>query len=456
MKSILLIFLMSCSIALIAQNSLVINSNTNINVTGNSSIHLKDTKLTNNGSFNNPSGTVVIEGSAATSLTTIGGINPTTFYNLVINKSANDAALTQTVNISNNLNLESGKIEIANFNLFMGNNATISNINKDRYIKTNGTGMLQRKVGNSFVVFPIGKATFNPARLKNIGTIDIFNIRVEDHLLQDGTSGASLTTNVVPKTWFISENVVGGSDVTMRLIWRPVHSGSGFDANASQITHYTSGYWNDLGVEATSTADNSYSSDHKYREASNITSFSPFGVKSGSSLPVELLYFYGEKIGKQIELSWQTATELNNDYFDVEWSTNGIDFKKIGQIKGGGTTNNVQFYDFVHPNPVKGNNYYRLRQVDFDKKYEYTNTINITIEENNKIINIYPNPTTHYLNIESEDLIGETMQLFNVNGQLIKAFQHQSVHTNLSIMDIPSGTYFIKMRDQIKRLIIQR
>ncbi len=454
MKSYLLLFLIGCSFSLLGQNSFVINSGTNVNVTGNSNIHLKDAKLTNNGVFNNPSGTVVIEGSGASSVATIGGTSSTTFHNLQVNKASNDAKLLQNITVNNNLSLPSGKLEIGNHNVKMGDAATFSNINKDRYVKTNGTGTLQRKVGNSFVIFPVGKATFNPARLKNDGTVDVFSVRVIDHLYQNGTSGTSLTNNVVPKTWMISEEVVGGSDVTMRLIWRPAHNGSGFDANASQISHFTGGVWQDLGSATAATADNSFNSDHKYREANNITSFSPFGVKSGARLPVELLYFYAEKEGDDVRLDWQTATELNNSHFDVEWSVDGFNFEKIGEVAGAGTTNDVQFYDFLHETPVRGENYYRLRQVDYDGKFVYTDILSVLFDEQQSFsFNIYPNPAAHYLKIEASE--AGMMQMFDVAGRLVVE-QQLSVFENIDITQLPSGTYFIRMDNQVKKLVIQR
>ena len=117
----------------------------------------------------------------------------------------------------------------------------------------------------------------------------------------------------------------------------------------------------------------------------------------------------------------------------------------------------MQFYDFLHEKPVAGINYYRLRQVDFDGKYELTQIINITIEQYDNIaINIFPNPASHYLKIQSEALIGEIAQIFNVNGQLVKEFQHQSPITNLPITNLPSGTYFIKIGQQVKKLIIEK
>ena len=453
MKSYLLLFLIGCSFSLLGQN-IIVNNNANINVTGASSIHLKNTKWLNNGSFNAGNGTVVIEGNAATNQSTIGGTNSTTFYNLTVNKTSNDASLTQTTSVTNNLNLQSGKLEISNNDLKMGDNATFSNINQNRYINTNGTGTLQRKVGASFVAFPVGKATFNPARLKNNGTLDTFKIRVIDNFHENGTSGNLITTNVVPKTWMISENTIGGSDVTMRLVWRPIHIASGFDPNASQITHYTGGLWKDQGSVNSATADNSYNSDHKYREATSITSFSPFGVKSGAPLPVELLYFYGEKSGDKVRLDWQTATEINNSHFDVEWSRDGISFQKIGEVTGAGTTNEVQFYDFFHTTPALGENYYRLKQVDFNEKSEYTPIVLIefnTIRDTQWTI--FPNPATNYLKIETSE--GGMLQLFDISGRLLVEKQVSS-YENIDITQLPNGTYFAKIGTDVKKLVVQK
>lgn len=438
-----------------AQTELIISNSSQIKQSGGF-IVLRNTSLKNNSTFHSGSGTVIMTGNVDSTKSEISGSSSTTFFNLMINKSKNNAILRQNITISNNLNLSSGKLTLSNHDLTMGNAAQFTNINKDRYVKTNGTGSLVRQVGNTWTAFPIGNATFNPARLKNDGTIDNFSIKVKDHFLQNGTTGNAITANVIPKTWLIEEETVGGSDVSMRLVWRPLHAGGGFNTNASQITHYTGGSWQDQ-ASGTSTADNSYSSDHRYREAINITSFSPFGVKSGAALPVELLYFYAEKEGENVRLDWQTATELNNSHFEVEWSKDGVNFEKIGKITGAGTTTEVQFYDFLHINPINGENYYRLRQVDFDGKFEYTNIIQIEFQQSNiSTIEIYPNPASHYLKVESEQSIGEMIQLFNVNGQLVQEFTHQSLITNLSITDLPSGTYFIKIGTQVKKIIIQK
>jgi hypothetical protein len=98
-----------------------------------------------------------------------------------------------------------------------------------------------------------------------------------------------------------------------------------------------------------------------------------------------------------------------------------------------------------------------LKQVDFDKKMEYTNIIQITFESSkHQAIRVYPNPATDYLKIESDYLIGEMIQIFSVNGGLVQELQHESGVTTLSMLDFPVGTYFIKIGNEVKKIIITR
>lgn len=453
-----------------AQTNLKLQSGTIIKVTSDIDIVLKNTNFINNGIFNASNGTVHITGNGAATQSQIGGSSKTTFYNLTINKENNNAALGQNTTINNQLTFSSGKFIIGNYNLTMGNTATFSGQNKDRYIVTDGTGNLIRQVGNTWVAFPIGNSTFNPARLKNVGTLDNFSVRVRDNFLQNGTSGNAINSDVIPRTWLIEEETVGGSDVSMRLIWRPLHhNNNGFNTNNAAITHFTGGTWQDKNTGA-SVVDNSYNSDHRYREATNITSFSPFGVRNSNNMPVELLYFYGERENNNVQLSWQTATEINNSHFEVEWSKDGFNFapnsssvswQKIGEVQGAGTTMEPQFYGFLDDlNRIgfkdrHGSHYYRLKQIDLDGQFEYTNIIQVTIEPlNNLTINIYPNPATDYIIIDGIKK-GETIQIFNVYGQEVMTF-HQNISTQrTNISNLPSGSYFVKIGKGVKKLVIQ-
>ncbi len=93
-------------------------------------------------------------------------------------------------------------------------------------------------------------------------------------------------------------------------------------------------------------------------------------------LPVTLISFEGkQRSGSSVGLTWRTATEKDNDYFQVERSQDGRAFAAIGQVKGNGTTNVVQAYSYTDGTALAGTVYYRLKQVDYDGKFEYSKVI---------------------------------------------------------------------------------
>ncbi|MEJ8804538.1 T9SS type A sorting domain-containing protein [Pontibacter sp. H249] len=110
-------------------------------------------------------------------------------------------------------------------------------------------------------------------------------------------------------------------------------------------------------------------------------------------LAVELISFTGKATESGINLEWSTASEENNSHFDVERSTDGKSFEKIAKIEGNGNSNTVIKYSFNDTNPQFGENYYRLRQADFDGQFEYSKTIavNNIIPEEMQVM-MYPNP----------------------------------------------------------------
>ncbi len=111
-------------------------------------------------------------------------------------------------------------------------------------------------------------------------------------------------------------------------------------------------------------------------------------------LPIELVSMRVNGKGRSMELEWITSTEKNNDYFEVQHATDiNSTFKTIGTVQGGGTTLTQTGYTFVHENPVRGNNYYRLRQVDFAGKEWHSWVVNETYAGvDGTVIDVYPNP----------------------------------------------------------------
>ncbi len=171
-------------------------------------------------------------------------------------------------------------------------------------------------------------------------------------------------------------------------------------------------------------------------------------------LPVEYLYFYGKITqNNTILLSWATATEINNDYFVIEHSIDGIHFSSIGKIPGNGTSNYINEYKFSFEGNTGIVNYFRLKQVDFDGKYEYSGIIVVTAKKGNTT-QIYFNTATNTVHFSSPLPNGQLF-IHDVSGKLVftKTIKHQN---RIPVEQLSAGIYVITVHhnDQVSHLKI--
>lgn len=167
-------------------------------------------------------------------------------------------------------------------------------------------------------------------------------------------------------------------------------------------------------------------------------------------LPVEFSAFTAIPKGQASYLEWETLTESNNDYFSIERSTDAKTFSAIGQVEGKGTTYVPQAYSYLDQAAKPGINYYRLRQVDFDGQYEYSEmkTVLIPYEESN--LQVYPNPSKgrFHIQLPQNSNAGSKLQLLNSQGQMIwqmKASASSSANLTFAEEDLTPGVYFLKL-----------
>jgi len=340
--------------------------------------------------------------------------------------NANRLVLGNDVNVSTDVDLRNnGNIELGAFNLVMAPGGTIANYDASSYIITNSTGVLQQEVGGTNVIYPVGNSTYNPATLNNSGTTDNFTIRVTDQVLDAGTAGSVLTTDVVDRTWLIDETVLGGSNITMTLEWEQGDELTAFDRTTSGIAHHLSGtIWDNppAYTTATNVGGTTWS-----QTRSGFTSFSPFIVRDFEvDLPVEMLYFNAAKENAhQVQLDWATASEINNQGFEVErMLDNETSFSKIAWVDGNGTTVNTSYYELLDDNSYSGVSYYRLKQVDFDGTFAYSEIRAVEGEYRNTEIAVFPNPVDDYIHIQIKEAIQKaTIQIFDSKGALIRVFR---------------------------------
>ncbi|MCF8219336.1 MAG: T9SS type A sorting domain-containing protein [Bacteroidales bacterium] len=160
--------------------------------------------------------------------------------------------------------------------------------------------------------------------------------------------------------------------------------------------------------------------------------------------PVSLISFYAESHKKKNIISWTTASEINNDYFEIERSISGTDFKPIGIVNGHGTSNSVIDYEFRDHSPPREVVYYKLKQVDYDGTFEYFGPIAVNPAASEEKIKVYPNPAREKLYISglNQDII---LSIYNPNGQIMyqKTNPQQNMQVNLS--HLSSGLYFLRI-----------
>lgn len=180
--------------------------------------------------------------------------------------------------------------------------------------------------------------------------------------------------------------------------------------------------------------------------ASGFNSFSPFGVSSDAVLPIELSSFTATRNNNATAIAWQTETESNNDFFNIERSTNGTDFRSIGKKEGAGNSASRINYSFTDENPTKGINYYRLKQTDFDGRFTYSKVQSVNHNAKNQVA-VSPKATQGNLNINT-DLQEYNVVVYNVAGQVVKTIANLSFEQNIDINELNEGIYFLKISSE--------
>ncbi len=139
------------------------------------------------------------------------------------------------------------------------------------------------------------------------------------------------------------------------------------------------------------------------------------------SLPVTLLNFNAEQRGNQVRLSWATANEFNNKEFIVERSGDNRNFLEIVRKAGFGNSSIISQYESIDASPLKGINYYRLKQTDIDGHFTYSNIVALDFSKNvPEKFSVYPNPVTDIINIKSLSASGRfTAKVSGMNGRLV-------------------------------------
>lgn len=373
----------------------------------NYSINLRGNWIDTTGDFEPRAGTVIFDGSTQQNVRS-GGIP---FYNVTVNNSGSGMSLGGTMEVTGVLSLSNGVVTTNNNRVYVSNSAAASITSYSNTSFINGRLRRNMDVNTDTYAFPVGNGaattnyylaeivnnnlqgiTYMDAQFRPLANHNDAQMNVNDIWLtyssMDPTGVWELEPNSQPTngTYDVRlyiENFSGLTDNEFAVLKRPVGSTSGADWSTG------GGLLNPLGGLGRMLSDG-------FMLRTGLSSFSQFGGgRSGAALPIELIDFTATVVDDQVRLDWSTAVEINNELFVIERSVDGENFTAITEMAGAG--NSAIQHDYVawDNNPLTGTSYYRLKQVDYDGKFTYSDLQAVTIDGGEWVVNIYPNPVTN-------------------------------------------------------------
>lgn len=181
-----------------------------------------------------------------------------------------------------------------------------------------------------------------------------------------------------------------------------------------------------------------------------INTYTMTATLSSPPLPITLLYFNGLNEHSYNSFSWSTATEINNDYFTLEKTTDAVNFTTVVKTNGAGNSNIPLIYSIIDYHPTEGLSYYRLKQTDFDGEYSYSKLVAIDVPNQLRgSFNIYPNPfgTSATISIKDAQLKNVELRIYNVLGEVMLVKIITAPSTTLDTKDFLSGIYFYQFTE---------
>jgi hypothetical protein len=419
--------------------------------------------------FNHNSKKVVFDkqGAGDQTITANGGLSNETFYDVDFQPNTGNVIITGTLRVLNALNLISGKVDLNGNELIIGQTGSNGSLTgggaTNYFISGSSLAKLTRYTTSTGTTynFPVGETVnYTPMSITlNAGTSVNSNAQISMSIVASthpmiGVPGSAYLT----RYWSAEPLNFGGTynyDVVYTYVDADVN---GVEANL-QPYKYSAGNWvSSVGSGFPGTMGTSLINPGTNTiNWSGLTTFSDFtGNGNGSPLPISLISFNAKPVLENVEVTWTTASETNNDYFTVERSRDGINFKAFAVLDGAGNSNEILNYEIMDFEPYEGLSYYRLKQTDFDGKFEYSDikSVNFSKPVEGQNWTVFPNPSDlNGINLVMGDIQNDliNIRLVDVTGKLVHnenvAMQAKGSQQFISFENISIGIYYLTVVD---------
>lgn len=326
----------------------------------------------------------------------------------------------------------------------------------------NGTGIFKWIMGNNTTahIFHFGydaanyiPLTFTPAS----GTVDTVKIGTYHttfanlpypptvtHVRNNG--GVDNSTYTVDRFWNID---ITGTSATANVLFKATA------AEVGSISTLLAQRWVNSASSWTNPVPGAQSSVTNGTQANTLGILNTWWTLAGSAnlLPVELVRFEGKCDGKNIELDWTTASEINNSYFTIERSIDGTEWERLNTISGSGNSNHLINYHYSDFHPLSQNSYYRLTQTDYDGRFETFSPIKVESCVEGNVIDVYvvskaKSNSLVYMNSPYKGKF--TLEVYSGNGSILessiveteKGMNTLPIHTE----SLSDGVYYVRLQ----------
>ncbi|MGB0881321.1 MAG: T9SS type A sorting domain-containing protein [Vicingaceae bacterium] len=440
---------------IIVRGNLTINSNNELDIDAANDFDIElQGYWINNSSFDEHQGLVSLTGDSAQVITS-GGTEET-FYNLTVaNSNTGGVTIEDDISILNLLTFSDGVIyegSGTNELVTIENGANVTGASNASHVD----GRVE-KIGSIAFDFPVGKSDLYRPISIGVPTVASTGFRAEYFYT---TPQPSFDRNALAVTidhvsdceyWILDRTSLSGN-ANVTLTWAANSCGV---TNLSDliVARWDGNSWEDEGNNGATTGNNAAGT---VTSLANVTAFSPFtlgSISADNPLPITLISFDAIATEQNtVELTWLTESEINNEYFTVEKSKDGIVWEKLLTMDGAGNSSHVITYNNVDYTPYNGTSYYRLLQTDFDGKYSYSNVVFVNFS-NIEQLSVYPNPTNGLLNVsyKNNSLAEVLFNVYDVSGRLVESRNYQPVQEGfqkfkVNLRKLENGSYFYNLQ----------
>jgi len=441
----LVLFLVGCSLS---AQGLTIGSGTTF--TGGSATITLSGNWSNSGTFTPGASTVVFDGASGNQ--TITNTNGETFYNLTVNKVADDLQLINNIDASGVVTVTSGDLDLNGNILALVSSGILSETAGNTVKGSSGTIIATRFLNtpSNVNVAGLGAEITSAA---NLGSTKI----VRGHTVQTGGSGSSIER-------YYDITIKGsGIDATLDFHYDDSEK-NGLTESTFELYSSTDGgdTWISEGRDVIKT-------DHNIVSLGGIDILSKrWTLASNTSpVPVQLVSFSAILDEDKVVLLWQTATEVNNYGFEIERSSaeqisnQTTIWETLGFIQGSGNSNSPKEYSYIDDNPLSDGATYRLKQIDTDGKFEYygevvevegynvTDVVKEILPTEYSLEQNYPNPfnPTSVITYSISEANFVVLKVFNSLGEIVSTIVNKyqpagKFNVTFNASNLPSGIYF--------------